>query len=231
MLAGSWSRNDFLATPRMKPNFSTCAGKLVQPEGGHVPLEPVVELEALEVADQDEAGSLALAQGVEVTSGLFIGGPQIAPRALLFDDQDARPEEVEEPAGVVQLPDPLFVAGDGLPAHPEYVEEVVVEALRLAFLIAGVRPLPGEGCGTGPDLVPGKAHAAAYCRSRPLMSACSRRIPPAHPGGRDESDRESGGGQGRSVAMAPSSNRRDTRNGRTDFGPEISAHQTTIRIL
>ena len=130
----------------------------VEPEGHLVPLEEVVELEVLEVADQDVARPLALGERVEVAAGLFVGRRQVAPGALLLDDQDSRPEEVNEAAGVVELFDPLLVAGDRLPAHPEDAEEVVVKALGLALLVTRVRPLPGEGRGAGADLVPGEAH-------------------------------------------------------------------------
>ena len=140
--------------------------QLVEPEGDHVPLQQVVEFEVLEVAGQDVAGLVVLRERIEVAPGLLVGLFQIAAGALLLDDQDPGPEEVDEPAGVIEPLHPLLVAGDGLPALPEDAEEVVVEALGLALLVTGVRPLPGEGRGADADLVPGEAHVAAYCFRR-----------------------------------------------------------------
>ena len=56
---------------------------------------------------------------------------------------------------VVQLGDVRLVAGDRTAPCPEDMEEVVIEALRLAFLIGRLPPLVGEGGGTGANLVPG----------------------------------------------------------------------------
>ena len=136
--------------------------QLFEPESEHVPLQEVAEFEVLEIADQDVAGLLVFREGIEIAAGLLVGLLQIAPGALLLDDQDARPEEVDESARVVELPHVLLVAGHGLPAHPEDAEEVVVEALGLALLVVGVRPLPGEGRRSDADLVPGQAHVAGY---------------------------------------------------------------------
>ena len=122
-----------------------------------------MEFEVLEVADENVARPLALGQRVKVAACLLVGSRQIAPDALLLYDQDSRPKEVDEPARVVELLHPLLIAGHRLPAHAEDAEEVVVEALGLAFLVSGVRPLLGEGCCSNSDLIPGEAHAAAYC--------------------------------------------------------------------
>ena len=60
-----------------------------------------MEIEGLEVAHQDAARALPFRQRVEILPGLFVGCRQVAPGALLLDDQDARPEQVDEPGAVV----------------------------------------------------------------------------------------------------------------------------------
>ena len=83
-----------------------------------------------------------LGQRVEITPGLLVGLGEIAPGALLFDDQDARPEEVDEAGAIVELGYMLFVAGHAAPPDPEDLEEVVVEALRLAASRKKRRAIP-----------------------------------------------------------------------------------------
>ena len=70
--------------------------------------------------------------------------------------------------------------GAGMVAEAE--EEVVVEALGLAFLVSGVRPLAGEGPGAGADLVPGEAHAAAVLfQGVPAGFVFAAALPPSSP--------------------------------------------------
>ena len=101
-------------------------------------------------------------QGVDVVAGLLVGAGEVAPGAFLLDDQDAGPEQVDEAAPVVQLRHVRFVARHGAALDPEYLEEVVVEALRLALLV-GRSPRPATrtcrrkemGGGAHANLVPG----------------------------------------------------------------------------
>ena len=136
------------------------AGQFREREGDGLPLVEIVKLEGLEVAHEDVARAVALGQRVEILPGLSVRPAEIAPGALLLDDQDARPEQVDEPRTVVELGDMLLVAGDGLAADIEDLEEVVVEALRLALLVGRVPPLLREGRGAHADLVPRQAHQA-----------------------------------------------------------------------
>ena len=80
-------------------------GQVRQREGNGLALVQIVKLEGLEVAHQDEARALAVRQRVEILPGLFVRLAEIAPGALLFDDQYARPEQVDEARTVVQLRD------------------------------------------------------------------------------------------------------------------------------
>ena len=120
-----------------------------------------MKLEGLEVAHQDVARALAFRQRVEILPGLFVSFAEIAPGALLFDEEHARPEQVDETRAVVQLGDMRFVARDVPTPHPEHVEEGVIETLRLALLVGRVLPVFSEGSGAGANLVPRQAHQAA----------------------------------------------------------------------
>ena len=142
------------AVPEDEAERLDVRGQLREGEGDGFPLVQVAKLEGPEVADEDVARAVALGQRVEVLSGLPVRLAEIAPGALLLDDQDARPEEVDESRAVVEPGDMLLVAGDGPAAHVEHLEEVVVEALRLALLVRGVLPLRGEGRGADTNLVP-----------------------------------------------------------------------------
>ena len=120
------------------------AGQVLEREGGGLPLAQIMKLKGLEVACQNVARLVPLGERVEILPGLTVGAGQIAPGALLLDDQDARPEQVDEPGAVVGLLHMFLVARDGPAPDPEHLEEVVVEALRLALLVGRVPPLLGE---------------------------------------------------------------------------------------
>ncbi len=147
------------------------SGQLGEREARLLAFVEVEQFEVLKIAHQQVAGPLVLRESVEVGHCLSAGRGEIPAGALLLDEQHARPEQVDEALGVVEPLDVLLVAGDAAPLDAEDPEESVVEALRLALLVAGVRPLAGELGGTGADLVPGESHrrrisvAATPCRS------------------------------------------------------------------
>ena len=134
-------------------------------EGDGLPLVQVVKLEGLEVAHQDEARALAFWQRVEILPGLFVRFAEIAPGALLFDQQHAGPEQVDEARTVVELRDMRLVSRDVPTPHPEHVEEGVVETLRLALLVGRVFPILREGGGADANLVPRQAHQSTLLGS------------------------------------------------------------------
>ena len=134
------------------------AGQFLKREADLFAFAEIVKLERLEIADEDVAGALVFGQGVEILPGLPVGLAEIATGALLLDDQDAGPEEIDEAGAVVELGDVVLVAGDRAPPDAEHPEEVVVEALRLAGLVLGLAPFAGEFGGPDADLVPGQAH-------------------------------------------------------------------------
>ena len=103
-------------------------GQVRQRELDNLPLVEIVKLEGLEVAHQDEAWALTLGQRVEILPGLCVGSAEITPRALLYDDQYARPEQVDEAGAIVEVGDMRLVTRDVPPPHPEHVEEGVADS-------------------------------------------------------------------------------------------------------
>ena len=131
----------------MNPNFSTCCGRSARGEAGLLAFVPVEKLERLEVAEKLEAGALPFRQRVEVRAGLLTCGGQVASGALLLDQQDAGPEQIDEAGGVVEPPDAFLVPRHVAAALAEDLEELIVEALGLALLVRGVGPFTGEAGG------------------------------------------------------------------------------------
>ena len=127
-------------------------------EGGRFAIGEIVQLEGLEVADQDVSGALVFGQRVEVLSGLVVSAGQVADGALLLDDQDAGPEQVDVPRAFVHIGDVFLVAGGRAPLNAKGSEDVVVKALRPALLVGAVLPLACEVGGAGANLIPGQSH-------------------------------------------------------------------------
>ena len=144
----------FCAVPEDETERLNLAWQIREWERDVLPLVEIVKLEGLEVADQHVAGPRALGKRVEILLGLTVGFLQIAPSTLLFDDQDAGPEQVDIARAIAQFGDMFLVACDGSPSNAEHLEEVVVEALCLALLVSRVLPVMREGGGAGADLVP-----------------------------------------------------------------------------
>ena len=129
-------------------------GKVLEAESDLCSLVEIVQLEGLEIADEDVAGTFPLLERIEVLSGLTVGFAEIAAGALLLDDQDARPEQVDEAGTVVELRYMLLIARHRPALHSEHAEEGVVEAVRFARLANRIAPFVGECGRTDPDLVP-----------------------------------------------------------------------------
>jgi len=73
----------------------------------------------------------------------------------LFDKQNAFPKQVNEALFVPQLLDRLFKGGKFASLNPKGSKEIVVKALCLPTLIAGIFPFFGESGGVYADLPPG----------------------------------------------------------------------------
>ena len=129
-------------------------GKLAEPKSNCGVIFEVVQLEDLEIAHQNVAGKLVLFEPGKVVEGLFLGACQVAAGALLLHQEDALPEQIDEPALVAKLLDRLLETGDAAAGNAEYLEELVVEGLALAALVVGVLPFLREACRPRLDLVP-----------------------------------------------------------------------------
>jgi len=81
----------------------------------------VVEGEAAEVGEEDVAGSFVLAAGVDevvdVGEGLGLGGVEGVAGGLVFDEELAGPEEVDEACGSGETADGLLEGGEIGRAH------------------------------------------------------------------------------------------------------------------
>jgi hypothetical protein len=83
---------------------------------------------------------------------------QIEPRALLFDQQCTRPEQIHEAGLVVEQLHTLLIGRDTAALDAEDAEEFFVEWLRLSLFVMRVAPFLAEGAGAPFDLVPAKSH-------------------------------------------------------------------------
>ena len=68
------------------------AGQFRVGERDGLPLVQIVKLEGLKIVDENVAGAIPLGQRVEILPSLSVCLAEIAPGALLFDDQVLRPE-------------------------------------------------------------------------------------------------------------------------------------------
>jgi hypothetical protein len=121
-------------------------------------LVQVVQAKAGEVRDQHVARQVAVLEAGEVVAGLAVGADQVLAARLVLDQEDALPQQVDEPAGAVLAPDRHFEAGDPAPVHAEHVEERVPEGLGLGAFGRLALPLLGERDRPRLDLIPAQRH-------------------------------------------------------------------------
>ncbi len=162
-----------LARADDEPAILDMGGKVLQCEGGRFVLVKVVELEGAEVAQQQVARQLGVPQAGEVIQGLLPGLGQVASGALLFHEQHALPEQVDEASLVPEPLDRLLERGDPAQGDAEDLAERAVEELGVRPFAACVLPVASEASGAGANLVPGKAHSALP--DGPLGAAIVRR--------------------------------------------------------
>lgn len=118
----------------------------------------VVQAEPGKVGDHDVAGQVALLQTGEVVEGLGGCPVEVFAAALVFDEQDALPQQVDVAALAVALLDRFLEAGDAAPGDTEDIEEGIPECLGLGIFAGFVGPFLREGEGTGADFIPRKGH-------------------------------------------------------------------------
>lgn len=142
-------------------------------------LVEVVKLEGLEVRDEDVARQFRVFEAGEVVERLCFRSYEVAAGALVLDKQHALPEQVDESVLAAKLLDRLLESRNLAALDAEHVEEVVVEALRLAFLIGGGRPFVRKSGGAGANFVPRQAHWQAFRGGDESEAAGSLKARPA----------------------------------------------------
>nr|WP_288127215.1 hypothetical protein [Thiomonas sp.] len=100
--------------------------------------------EAREVGRDDVARALGFGQRGEIVGGLIEGGVQALAPALVFDDQQAGHEAVDEAVAAADLRHLLFVDGGGLRADAEAFIEPRPEQLGVGILARRISPLLGK---------------------------------------------------------------------------------------
>ena len=159
-----------------EPELLDVLRKVGEREAGLLALVAVDQLERLEIAQQLEARAVPLRKRVEVRAGLIACGGQVAPGALLLDQQDAGPEQVDEAGGVVEPFDVFLVPRHGAPSDAEDIEEVVVEALGSRPSRTRRRPTRGRSRRRGARISFQESLIDAACRHQPRR----RRAPHRH---------------------------------------------------
>lgn len=118
----------------------------------------VVEVDALEVADDDVFRELVVLEAVEVADGLAVGLGEVLAAAFVLHHELAGPVEVDVALAVVQLLHQLLEDGNAFAGDAEDVEEAIPEAFGIGILVVRIAPFVGEGGGAAADLVLGEWH-------------------------------------------------------------------------
>jgi len=113
----------------------------------------VVQFKDLKIADQQVSGELVFLQSREIVQSLSLPSTEIVSCALLFDNKDPFPKQIDEASLVAQQLHGFFVARDTAPAHAENLEKLVVKGLSFALFVVGVAPFVGEPRRADLDLV------------------------------------------------------------------------------
>jgi len=133
----------------------------------------VVELERLEITQQKVPRQLCVLEPGKILQSLGLGRNEAPARALLLDQEQTLPEEINESALFAKQPDGFFEAGYATDRYAEHVKEVLVEELRLALFVPMSGPFVGKTRSTRSNLIPGKSHV----RSESLAYSAEREQP------------------------------------------------------
>lgn len=103
-------------------------------EAGLLSFVSVEKLERLKISQKLIAMAVPFWQCVEIRAGLLTSGGQVAPGALLFNQRDARPEQVDEARRVVEPRDTEDLEeGAGEPAVGERLGAGIIVAQAADF--------------------------------------------------------------------------------------------------
>lgn len=126
-----------------------------------------MKLEGLEVAHEDAGRAAALGKRIETLHVLSVSLAEITPSAVMLDDQDARPEQVDETRAVGELGDMLLVTCRGLAWDIEHLEGIIATALRRAPFVSPRPANPWRRARRGHE-PRGRRGASGYCSAVPV---------------------------------------------------------------
>ena len=117
-----------------------------------------MEGDAGEIRDDQPAGNLAVAPGIleaaDVGHALRVRLSQILAGGLVFHEQAARPEQIDEAPIAGKLSDRLLEGGDRAPADAEDVEKLIPEGLAFGGFAGNATPVFAKDNGAVANLIP-----------------------------------------------------------------------------
>ena len=118
----------------------------------------IVEGDAGEIRDDQPAGNLAVAPGIleaaDVGHALRVRLSQILAGGLVFHEQAARPEQINEAPIAGKLSDRLLEGGDRAAADAEDVEKLIPEGLAFGGFAGNASPVFAKDNGAVTNLIP-----------------------------------------------------------------------------
>jgi hypothetical protein len=118
----------------------------------------IVEGDACEVRDDDVTRDFFVAvfagEVLNVTEGLRFGFAEVFAAAFVFDEDDARPEEVNIAVIAGEPAHGFLEAGHGAARNTENIEKFVPEGLLFGLLALCARPFLGKGDGAVTNFIP-----------------------------------------------------------------------------
>lgn len=134
----------------------------------------IVNGDARKVGDDDVARDFVAAAGIggefaEVLKRLRLSLAQIFAERFVFDEHDARPEEVNAPVVAGDFLDGFLEAGDDATFDAEDLKEFVPESLFLRTLAFDAGPIARKFDRVVPDFVPGNRHGCSLARESALL--------------------------------------------------------------
>lgn len=105
-------------------------------------------------------GAVGIGEVVDIADGLSVGFVEVLAAGLVFGDEGAGPEEVDEFVLALEVFDGFFEGGDEFSGASEDGEEFVPEGLGIGAFAGGVFPFLGETEGVWADFSEAEGHGA-----------------------------------------------------------------------
>ena len=93
------------------------------------------------------------------------GFAEVLAKALVFDQEDAAPEQVNEPVLAAEVADGFLETGDVPAGQAEDVKEGIPKGLALGRFAGLARPIVGKTNGVVSDFIPGNRHGRRLART------------------------------------------------------------------